>query len=384
MNTHIFGKKKKVSRGGSGMCRMLVMRFILCISLLAVPLTVPFAALAAPASGAVTLDGYLLTSCCYFGSTGSPAAHGLGCLKMPSCAHTGYGIAVLNSTGEYDFYFFDGTVYPAASGDPAVSGGQALARNLVETSSKSNHIAIQVSGTLTDDVRTQTLHDGTSGADFRVITVQGITEAAAITPVAADLTGYIIDEDCFTGNADPGSDGIMCLTMPGCAASGYGTAVLEADGTYSFAYFDGTFSTKAGILPTGGQLLAANLLITAKAQDHVTIHITGQYTGEKTKNTAGTNNGLLYPVVKVSELTETSAPAAVLPSSTAAATQAAAVAAVTPAVQAGSTVTSGQIAGIQKTGEKETRIMTAAGVVLTAAAAGVFIYVLKRRNQSDS
>ena len=379
MNTHIFRRTGKVIRGGAGMCRMLVMRFILCISLLAIPVTVPFAVLAAPASGAVTLDGYLLTSCCYFGSTGSPAAHGLGCLKMASCAHTGYGIAVLNGTGEYDFYFFDGTFYPAEAGDPAVTGGQALARTLVETSSKSNHIAIQVSGTLTDDVRTQTLHDGTSGANFRVITVQGITEAAAITPVAADLTGYIIDEDCFTGNADPGSDGIMCLTMPGCAASGYGIAVLQADGSYSFSYFDGTFSTKAGILPTGGQLLAANLLAAAKAEDHVTIHITGQYTGEKIKNTAGTNNGLLYPVVKVSELTEISAPAAALPSSTAAAAPAEVVSAATPAVKAGSTITSEQIAGIQKTGEKETKIMTAAGVVLTAAAAGVFIYVFRKK-----
>jgi len=379
MNTHIFRRTGKVIRGGAGMCRMLVMRFILCISLLSIPVTVSFAVLAAPASGAVTLDGYLLTSCCYFGSTGSPAAHGLGCLKMASCAHTGYGIAVLNGTGEYDFYFFDGTFYPAEAGDPAVTGGQALARTLVETSSKSNHIAIQVSGTLTDDVRTQTLHDGTSGANFRVITVQGITEAAAITPVAADLPGYIIDEDCFTGNADPGSDGIMCLTMPGCAASGYGIAVLQADGSYSFSYFDGTFSTKAGILPTGGQLLAANLLAAAKAEDHVTIHITGQYTGEKIKNTAGTNNGLLYPVVKVSELTEISAPAAALPSSTAAAAPAEVVSAATPAVKAGSTITSEQIAGIQKTGEKETKIMTAAGVVLTAAAAGVFIYVFRKK-----
>ena len=379
MNTHIFRRTGKVIRGGAGMFRMLVMRFILCISLLSIPVTVSFAVLAAPASGAVTLDGYLLTSCCYFGSTGSPAAHGLGCLKMASCAHTGYGIAVLNGTGEYDFYFFDGTYYPAAAGDPAATGGQALARTLVETSSKSNHIAIQVSGTLTDDVRTQTLHDGTSGANFRVITVQGITEAAAITPVAADLTGYIIDEDCFTGNADPGSDGIMCLTMPGCAASGYGIAVLQADGSYSFSYFDGTFSTKAGILPTGGQLLAANLLAAAKAEDHVTIHITGQYTGEKIKNTAGTNNGLLYPVVKVSELTEISAPAAALPSSTAAAAPAEVVSAATPAVKAGSTITSEQIAGIQKTGEKETKIMTAAGVVLTAAAAGVLIYVFRKK-----
>ena len=379
MNTHIFRRTGKVIRGGAGMFRMLVMRFILCISLLSIPVTVSFAVLAAPASGAVTLDGYLLTSCCYFGSTGSPAAHGLGCLKMASCAHTGYGIAVLNGTGEYDFYFFDGTFYPAEAGDPAVTGGQALARTLVETSSKSNHIAIQVSGTLTDDVRTQTLHDGTSGANFRVITVQGITEAAAITPVAADLTGYIIDEDCFTSNADPGSDGIMCLTMPGCAASGYGIAVLQADGSYSFSYFDGTFSTKAGILPTGGQLLAANLLAAAKAEDHVTIHITGQYTGEKIKNTVGTNNGLLYPVVKVSELTETSAPAAALPSSTAAAAPAEVVSAATPAVKAGSTITSEQIAGIQKTGEKETKIMTAAGVVLTAAAAGVLIYVFRKK-----
>jgi hypothetical protein len=305
---------------------------------------------------------------------------------MPTCAHNGYGIAVLNGNGEYDFYFFDGTFYPAAASDPAATGGQALARKITETSTKSNHIAVSVTGTLTDNVRTQTHHDGTSGADYKVINVQSITETASISAVPVDLTGYIIDEDCYTGNSDPGSENIMCLRMPECAASGYGIAVKGADGTYSFSYFDGAFSTKAGVLATAGQLLAADLLQKTESEDHVTIHIKGQYTGEKIKNTAGTNNGILYPVVTVSELSEipalapvpTSA-ASVTKSADSAMTSAAGAAAPTPAAK----LTNEDVKGLSQTGERETQIMRIGGTVLFVISAGMIIFVVSRKKRHE-
>lgn len=420
MNTQHFTGNEKVNRGGTGMCRMLIMRLILCISLL-LPLTAGTAVSAAADPASITLDGYLLTSCCFFGRTGSPASHSRGCLKMPTCAHTGYGIAVLNNQGEYDFYFFDGTFYPAAAGDPSATGGQALARSVAETSVKANHIAIQVTGTLTGATRIQTHHDGTSGDSFAEINVTDIQEESAIAPVPADLTGYIIDEDCFTGNTNPGADSIMCLRMAGCAASGYGIAVFQADGTYSFVYFDGTFSTTAGVSSTGGQLLSANLLAGTLTENHVTIHVTGQYSGEKIKNTAGTNNNTLYPVFTISAISEVITPAvtptaapteipAAAPSpdpttvpvtpvptegqaaaptvaSTVTPTQAAAVAgaALTPTVSPAVTPTpkpAATAAATTKTGEKDAQIMKIAAAFLIVLSAATFVFVINRRRHT--
>jgi len=437
MNTHDFAGTKKVSRGGNSMCRIFLMRLILCISLL-IPLTAGLSVSAAPDPALITLDGYLLTSCCYFGKTGSPASHGRGCLKMPTCAHTGYGIAVLNNQGEYDFYFFDGTFYPAAAGEPAATGAQALARAIVETSTKSNHIAIQISGTLSGVTRAQTNHDGTLGGNYAEINIASIQEASAITPVSGDLTGYVIDEDCFTGNTNPGADSIMCLRMGSCAASGYGIAVLQADGTYSFAYFDGTFSTTSGTPATGGQLQTAALLAGTLTENHVTIHVTGQYTGEKIKNTTGTNNNTLYPVFSLSALSEvitptaaptnvptsvptsvptvepspapTAAPAAeptsppaptAVPSAAPSVISVVAGAAVTvtPSPTAAPTPTptvtptptstptakpAAIISETTKTGEKQTQSSLIAGVLLTAASVSTVVVLLNRRKRSGT
>jgi len=419
MNTHNFAGTKKVSRGGNSMCRMFLMRLILCISLL-IPLTAGLSVSAAPDPALITLDGYLLTSCCYFGKTGSPASHGRGCLKMPTCAHTGYGIAVLNNQGEYDFYFFDGTFYPAAAGEPAATGAQALARAIVETSTKSNHIAIQISGTLSGATRAQTNHDGTLGGNYAEINIASIQEASAITPVSGDLTGYVIDEDCFTGNTNPGADSIMCLRMGSCAASGYGIAVLQADGTYSFAYFDGTFSTTSGTPATGGQLQTAALLSGTLTENHVTIHVTGQYTGEKIKNTTGTNNNTLYPVFSLSALSEVITPTAAptnVPTTTPTAVPSPEPTAVPTAVPsvisvvagAAVTVTPGPTAAptptptvtptptstptakpaaiiseTTKTGEKQTQSSLIAGVLLTAASVSTVVVLLNRRKRSGT
>lgn len=432
MNTHSFKKVEKVKRGRKGMCRMLFLKFILCISLF-LPLLAGAAVSAAPDPSAITLDGYLLTSCCYFGTTGSPASHGRGCLNMTGCAHTGYGISVLNNQGEYDFYFFDGEFYPAAAGDPAAAGGQALARTIVETSIKTNHIAVQVSGTLTGATRIQTYHDGTLGAKYPEISVSSLQEASGITPVPGELTGYIIDEDCFTGNTDPGSDSIMCLRMAGCAASGYGIAVLQADGTYTFAYFDGTFKTTAGVLPTEGQLLADNLLAGTLTENHVTVHAAGQYNGEKIKKAA---NNTIYPVFAVFELSEVIAPTAtpaadptitpttiptnvpttiptsmptaapsVVPTSmstlvptdspestiphhtpTPATSVAAAAVTASPTISqtvSPTSVPSADILGLSKTGEKDSQIPAITGIFLLAASVWTGAHVINRRNKAD-
>ena len=118
------------------------------------------------------------------------------------------------------------------------------------------------------------------------------------------FTGFIQDQDCFVQYApDYGADTKMCLLMHSCAASGYGITALQGDGTYKFYYFDGNFAT---YLPwavgTGSQLAAWNLCSNTKKSNHVTISVTGTLSGV-TK--VSPDNGLSYPVLNVTSITET-------------------------------------------------------------------------------
>jgi hypothetical protein len=54
---------------------------------------------------AVELTGWLFDKCCS-GNT-APAKHTLECLRMKSCAATGYGILVKQPAGSFTFYKFD-------------------------------------------------------------------------------------------------------------------------------------------------------------------------------------------------------------------------------------------------------------------------------------
>lgn len=117
------------------------------------------------------------------------------------------------------------------------------------------------------------------------------------TTAKQSFTGYIIDEDCFAAmTQDPGSDTKICLKMSSCAASGYGIAVKQSDGSYKFYFFDGEFAPKA----SGSQVQAYNLILKTAKKNHVAITVTGILKG----NSKTASDGISYPVITVSSLSE--------------------------------------------------------------------------------
>ena len=110
------------------------------------------------------------------------------------------------------------------------------------------------------------------------------------------MTGYIIDEHCFIKKPVPGSDTKVCLQMPTCAATGYGIAVLQSDGSYKFFYFDGDFAPAT----TAGQTTAVKLISDTSKKDHIYVTATGKMAGDfKTAP-----DGRSYLVMTVSKLVE--------------------------------------------------------------------------------
>ncbi|OPY58393.1 MAG: Endo-1,4-beta-xylanase A precursor [Pelotomaculum sp. PtaU1.Bin035] len=160
-----------------------------------------------------------------------------------------------------------------------------------------------------------------------IITAEGKTATYTIdvyaagttpeNPVVQTFTGYIEDEDCYVyfsdpnNNTNPGEDSKGCLKMISCAASGFGIAVPQSDGTYKYYYFDGTFAeSKANTFTgNGSQLVAWNLILNTIKQDHVSITVTGTLTGD-TK--ISPYNDISYPVITVSSLSEIDTEAAVV------------------------------------------------------------------------
>lgn len=139
----------------------------------------------------------------------------------------------------------------------------------------------------------------------------GSSSASTNAENTVTLTGYLIDEDCFTspGYKDPSKESSGCLLMPTCASSGYGIAVKNDDGSYKFYYFDGQISglTQLGYRidnATGGQKLAWDYIDKNTNLAYFRITVTGVLTGEKRENpNPDTADGIKYEVVKVVELT---------------------------------------------------------------------------------
>jgi hypothetical protein len=113
---------------------------------------------------------------------------------------------------------------------------------------------------------------------------------------AQTLNGYIMDEHCFMKKPDPGSDTKKCLQMAGCAASGFGIAVKQEDGTYKFYYFDGNFAPDA----TDSQLKSIDLIAKTEKTDHIYITVTGKITGEIKK----ASDGCEFQLIKVESIME--------------------------------------------------------------------------------
>lgn len=130
-----------------------------------------------------------------------------------------------------------------------------------------------------------------------LLTVLTSCSLFAATEVKAEtLSGYIMDAHCFIKKPDPGSDSKTCLQMPACAATGFGLAVKQADDTYKFYFFDGTFAPEA----SDAQEMAIDLINNTTRKDHIYITVTGTITGETKKVADGVN----AQVIKVSEMKE--------------------------------------------------------------------------------
>jgi hypothetical protein len=138
--------------------------------------------------------------------------------------------------------------------------------------------------------------------------------AAADQGQVQTFTGYIIDEDCFVkpAYADPAQESKGCLTMPGCAASGYGLAVRQADGTWKFNFFDGNTSALkksdvAGMSKdqndaTGGQKLAWDFINAHIAGNNIPVTVKGVLTGDTRINPLPDSDGISYPVIRVDRI----------------------------------------------------------------------------------
>jgi hypothetical protein len=226
-----------------------------------------------------TLTGYIMDEHCFVKKP-IPGSDTKTCLQMPTCAATGYGIAVLQMDGSYKFYYVDGDFAPAATAT------QASAVKLINDTVKKDHIYISVTGKI--DGSFETASDGFS---YPVISASAIAETTEQT-----LSGYIMDEHCFIKKPVPGSDTKMCLLMPTCAATGYGIAVLQNDGSYSFYYFDGAFAPN----PTGSQVLASDLIKATTKMDQVTIAATGTLNGDSMT----APDGRVFEVLTVTGLVE--------------------------------------------------------------------------------
>ncbi len=124
----------------------------------------------------------------------------------------------------------------------------------------------------------------------------GCTTKPKVEAKEQTMKGYIIDYHCYDKKPDPALDSKACLQMTGCAASGYGIAVLKTDKTYDFYYFDGEFAPKA----KDGQLTAINLVNNSTKKDHLYISVTGTLNGDTMKAADGKS----YPIIKVTGMTE--------------------------------------------------------------------------------
>lgn len=114
---------------------------------------------------AQTLSGYIMDTHCYLKKP-DPGLDSKKCLQMPSCAATGFGIAVKQSDNTYKFYVFDGAFAPEAT------DAQQLAMNLINDTLKTDHIYITVAGTLTGKTV-----KAKEGAEFEIIEVASIQES---------------------------------------------------------------------------------------------------------------------------------------------------------------------------------------------------------------
>jgi hypothetical protein len=101
----------------------------------------------APQEEKVTYTGFLMDKACADMGKGmdgsdivnSPQDHSKKCLMAKPCKESGYGVWFKNGSDEYEFLKFNGE-------------GDKIAWEKIEKASRENNFAIEVEGTLKDDV----------------------------------------------------------------------------------------------------------------------------------------------------------------------------------------------------------------------------------------
>jgi hypothetical protein len=124
----------------------------------------------------VTIQGFLIDEDCFI-CYPDPAKETLGCLIMPECAASGYGIAFL-SEGKYQFYFFDGAISTYANGkrNNNATGGQQIAWDYINNNIETNNIPVKVTGQLTKETRTNPDSATADNKYYKVFKVSSINQ----------------------------------------------------------------------------------------------------------------------------------------------------------------------------------------------------------------
>ncbi len=112
-------------------------------------------------------SGYFIDQDCFIAYE-NPWEDNKDCLLMESCAASGYGIAIKKNDGNYQFYYFDGNFAPNKS------AGQIEAAKLINDTTKTDHIYIEVTGTLSKSSKI-----GTDAKSYEVINVSTMAQASA-------------------------------------------------------------------------------------------------------------------------------------------------------------------------------------------------------------
>lgn len=173
--------------------------------------------------------------------------------------------------------------------------------NIVQTSAQAASTQVSTAVSTANSTSTATTDSASNGDNTPVVPVVPpiVPPVPDPTPETITLDGYIIDQDCFSPNSNPGDDNKNCLLMKSCAASGYGIGVLQSNGTYKFYYFDGEFAPTA----TGTQVKAHDLIENTTKNTHIYITVKGIIKGD-TKTVDGT----VYQVITVASLAEETEP----------------------------------------------------------------------------
>lgn len=124
----------------------------------------------------IMVQGYLIDEDCFVSYT-DPSKETLGCLNMPECAASGYGIAFLDGE-KYKFYLFDGNISTYGNGKRIANatGGQQLAWDFINTKIKENNIPVKVTGYITEETRTNPDSSTADNIYYPVFKVDSITQ----------------------------------------------------------------------------------------------------------------------------------------------------------------------------------------------------------------